>query len=1037
MLADVREDHDQLPPGVYDVLITRELAARIKGGGLQPQWEDVDDAAQPDMFARHLARLARTRLAGSDASERVELFNRMAAEIAGDEHAIDEPRRLIALRAGEQLGVEQHYRELPSLPVGEPALITNAKEDPSVGHEIRSELHSADRVDLLCAFIKWSGVRTMDNELREIRRRGSPLRVITSTYLGATEAHALDKMVRDYGAEVKVNYEVDRTRLHAKAWLFTRNSRFDTAYVGSSNLSVSALLDGVEWNVRLTRAATPTLIDKFGVTFETYWNDDRFEVYDPARDAERLRHALREAGTGRVEGRETITLSGLEVRPYPHQVQILEDLEVERTVQNRHRNLIVAATGTGKTVVAALDYKRLCADAKRPLKLLFVAHRQEILAQARAKYREVLSDANFGELWVAGQRPVQWQQVFASVQSLNVSDITNFAPDAFEVIVIDEFHHAAAPSYRKLLTHFQPGELLGLTATPERTDGFDVQDFFDGRMASEIRLWDALKADLLCPFHYFGLHDGTDLSGVSWQRGSYDIEQLSSLYTGNDARARIVLKQLADKVPDSGQMRALGFCVGVAHAQYMARVFNSAGIPAVALSGETPQDQRHQAIEDLRTCKINAIFTADLFNEGVDLPDIDTLLFLRPTESATLFLQQLGRGLRRIRDKAVLTVLDFVGNQNVEFRYDKRFTAMTGIPRGQLSHHIEHKFPFLPSGCQIILDRQSTELILANVERQVVSRWRDVVSQLRAIGDVSLGDFLKQGDIDLVDVIKQWDKSWVKARLEARVPVPSEENHDAKLLRRGRAVAHVDDPHRLSMYRFLLSDRRPSYDDLDSEQQRFARMLLYSIWPKLAEPYSVALERLRADQRSRFELREILDCLSDGIRHIPRPLQGHLSQTGLVAHARYSREEILAALDYAKPARLPGNFREGVLWSDDWKTDAFLVTLNKSESEFAPSTMYSDYAISPTLFHWESQSSTTVASPTGRRYLNQRKTKTSVVIFSRERRAWEFGKGAPYLLLGTANYVSHSGEAPIAITWKLDIPMPNEHFQAATAVETG
>ncbi|MDO5495470.1 MAG: DUF3427 domain-containing protein, partial [bacterium] len=216
---------------------------------------------------------------------------------------------------------------------------------------------------------------------------------------------------------------------------------------------------------------------------------------------------------------------------------------------------------------------------------------------------------------------------------------------------------------------------------------------------------------------------------------------------------------------------------------------------------------------------------------------------------------------------------------------------------------------------------------------------------------------------------------------------------------------------------------------------RFARMLLYSIWPSRTDPIEQMFAELQTDERLRFELREILQTRADEIRHVPQPLGGDLWRTGLFAHARYRREEILAALDHARPSRVPGNFREGVLWAEEWNTDAFFVTLNKSESEFAPSTMYEDYAISPTLFHWESQSTTTAASPTGRRYINQQEGGSHVLLFSRDRKNWEFGTGAPYTLLGTAHYVRHEGEAPIAITYKLDHPIPTDHYQVAAAVQ--
>ena len=242
--------------------------------------------------------------------------------------------------------------------------------------------------------------------------------MITTTYMGATDPSALDRLVREFGAEVKIQYDAQRTRLHAKAWMFRRRTTFDTAYVGSSNLSRAALLDGVEWNVRLSRVGTPALLEKFRATFDTYWNDPSFETYDPERDRDRLDDALAEAAGERTHDRVTLSLSGLEVRAFPYQQDMLDALEVERVVHDRHRNLVVAATGTGKTVVAALDYRRLSEQAGERPSLLFVAHRREILEQSLRTYREVLNDANFGELYVGGARPERWHHVFASVQSL-------------------------------------------------------------------------------------------------------------------------------------------------------------------------------------------------------------------------------------------------------------------------------------------------------------------------------------------------------------------------------------------------------------------------------------------------------------------------------------------------------------------------------------------------------------------------------------------------------------------------------------------
>lgn len=860
-----------------------------------------------------------------------------------------------------------------------------------------------------------------------------PLRLITTTYMGATERAALDRLVTDFGAHVKVQYDALRTRLHAKAWLFRRDTGFDTAYVGSSNLSRAALLDGVEWNVRLSSVGTPALLQKFRATFDTYWNDATFETYDPTRDRDRLDEALAEARGAKTHDRVTLTLSGLEVRPYPHQSEMLEQLEVERVVHDRHRNLLVAATGTGKTVIAALDYKRLAEQAGSRPSLLFVAHRKEILEQSCRTYREVLGDADFGELYVGGARPERWQHVFASVQSLTAYGIANIPADAFEVVVIDEFHHAEAVTYRRILDHLVPRELLGLTATPERGDGVDVRGFFDGRTAAELRLWDALKADLLTPFHYFGVADGMDLRRVDWKAGAYDLGELSNLFTGNDARARIILKALRDKVADLGAMKALGFCVSQDHARYMARVFNDAGIRATTVLGTTGTIDRSQAVEDLRSGRVQALFTVDVFNEGVDVPAINTVLFLRPTESSTIFLQQLGRGLRRATDKAVLTALDFVGHHRKEFRFDRRYRALTGSTRSQLVRDIDHGFPFLPAGTQIVLDRQTQELVLENIRSQVTSAWKQITAELRSHPTTDLRAFLEESGVELSDVIRS-DRSWTRLRRDAGVSVPEGGGRETPLLKRVRAFAHVDDPERAAAYLRWLSDEALSYDAADSGLRAYGRMLFFSLWPDGGgfDSYAAGLAVLRTEQAVREDLSAVIRLGLENAEHVTRPLSGELARRPLRVHARYTREEIVAALDYVSiDGRKPNSFREGVLFAPEAKSDAFLVTLHKSEADYSPTTMYQDYAISPDLFHWESQSSTTVASKTGQRYLNHRAHGSHVLLFARPEKLTELGSGAPYLFLGEADYVAHRGERPIAVTWKLHNSMPTALFEAA------
>jgi len=1008
--------------------------------GVTADLSTVDDAEQALVLARHLSPLIERQLRSArGAEERALLTGRILAAL-GDTDALaesiyqDDPNKIQRLDAvtADALGSVRLPR--PATPLSDAALMTNARKEPTLAAELRAELASADKVDLLCAFVKWHGLRLLERELTELRERNVPLRVITTTYIGATDAKALDRLVDEFGAEVRITYDTNMTRLHAKAWLLRRNTGFSTAYVGSSNLSQSALVDGLEWNVRLSAVATPHLLEKFRATFDSYWENREFEPYSPAEDGDRLRNALEIASGKKARDPLAITLSGLEVTAKPYQAELLEQLDAERVLHDRHRNLIVAATGTGKTVIAALDYRRLAREIHGAnLKLLFVAHRKEILEQARRMYREVLTDNTFGELLVDGQQPEQWRHVFASIQSLTVDRLSGIAPAHFDVVVIDEFHHAQAASYRRLLEHIDPIELLGLTATPERSDGIDVRSYFGGRTAAELRLWDALEQNLLCPFHYFGIHDNTDLEALQWKRGGYDLAQLSTLYTGNDARTRIVLDQLRDKITDVGDMRALGFCVSVEHARYMADRFIQAGIPSRAVVGLDDTADRRAALAALRDRDVNVLFTVDLFNEGLDIPMVDTVLFLRPTESATVFLQQLGRGLRLAPGKSVLTALDFVGHQRREFRFDQRFQALIGLAGKQLERQVEEGFPFLPSGSQIVLDKVAKELVLANVRQQVSPKKAALVAEVRSYQGQDLAGYLDEYERNLDDVLRP-GRSWTTLCRDAGRLGDRVGPREVDLVKRLKAIAHVDDRQRSEAYRKLLGG-----NDLGDSvaEQRLAQMLHYSLFPN-GGGFESATDGISAVHTEDIaqEMTQIIDIAFDAARRSTHRLgdsEPSLSDVPLALHATYSREEILAALGWTAEGRSPSTMREGVAWCPSTNADAFLITLKKSDNDYSPTTMYRDFALSQDLFHWESQSTTSAASPTGQRYINHRNAGSYILLFVRETKKSVFGDGAPYVFLGPADYVSHEGERPMAITWRLRRPMPAEVYLGARA----
>lgn len=1006
------------PPsaGLYDELVTARVADALKGSDLQVELEDLDAAESHHVLARHLARVMTRVMRGVPEKERaaaqMALVRRVLAAArpdADDQELMAEvPESPGSVLTGLfPVGVPTPSR--PLIALSDSALLVNGRGEPRVGEEVRREIESADRVDLLCAFIKWFGLRVLEEPLESFLRSGRKLRVITTTYLAATEPRPL-QWLAERGAEVKVSYDTDTTRLHAKAWLFHRDTGFSTAYVGSSNLSKAAMLDGVEWNVRLSQRETPHILDKFSATFDTYWNEPTFEPYDEARLSEALR-LERSSSAG-----ERINFALLDVHALPHQREILQALDVERERHDRWRNLVVAATGTGKTVIAALDYARLRASLPRA-RLLFVAHRKELLAQSLSTFRAVMKDGAFGELFVDGHRPEEWEHVFASVQSLSAHGVGRIDPDAFDVVIIDEFHHAAAKTYRDLLERLQPRVLVGLTATPERSDGQDITQWFGGHIAAELRLWDALERGLLSPFQYFGVHDDVDLSAVRWSRGGYDRAALERVYTGNDIRVAKVLEQLRRRVPDVANMRALGFCVGVEHARYMAERFRAAGIRAAAISADTPDDLRDDALRKLRDRELSIIFAVDLFNEGVDVPQVDTVLFLRPTESATLFQQQLGRGLRRADNKPCLTVLDFIGAQRDEFRFAPRFAGLLDCTRGEVERHVENGFPFLPAGCHLELDRVASQIVLENL-RGTLLRRDALVAELREGHDTNLASFLRRTDLS-VDELYRNGRTFSGLRRLAGLPAPDAGVHEEALARGVGRQLHVDDPERLDFYRRVLGAAAPPrIADLTPRERRMALMLHFGLrgvkapWPSLEE----GLADLWRHPALRAELVELFGVLNEEAISRPLPIP-ELPEIPIQLHARYERAEVLAAFDHLKVDR-PYSHVAGVLHAKDLRADLFFVTLKKTEKEFSATTMYRDYALGPALFHWESQGATAERSDTGQRYIHHEARGDRIFLFVRRTKA------DPFVSLGPCTYVTHQSERPIAFTWRLKDDMP-------------
>ena len=1028
--------------GIYETLVTEALVAELAtlGPGLRENRSRLRSAEAADRLSLHLSRVIKRLVASVEEKDRVAFGVRMTrrlmlalakamnADEAGASAAVDLRDRPVrsgeVLRAIERVlpdGSAEPIRP-PLIPLLDTAILTNAPGEPTVGSQILTEIHSADGIDLVMAFIRYTGIAPMLDALQEHMKAGRRLRVLTTTYTGSTEARALDAL-RGAGAEIRVSYDTSTTRLHAKSWLFHRHSGFSTAYIGSSNLTHSAQVSGLEWNVRVSGARNPDVVDKVAAVFEGYWNGGTFLPYDRDQFLER---------TGADSGGPSFVLSPVEIRLEPFQEDLLAKIAFARS-QGHHRNLLVAATGTGKTVMAAVDYGRLASSLPRA-RLLFVAHREEILTQALGTFRHALRQPSFGELWVDRHKPRRFEHVFASIQSLAAAGFEHLGRDHFDVVIVDEFHHAAARSYTRLLEHLEPVELLGLTATPERSDGLPILTWFGDRIAAELRLWDAIDQHRLTPFVYYGIHDNTDLRDVPWRRGvGYDVERLTEVLTANDAYARVVIEELGRRTGDPSKIRALGFCVSITHARFMARVFNEAGIKATAVWADTPDAERVAALRDLQCRRTNVVFSVDLFNEGVDVPAVDTVLFLRPTDSPTLFLQQLGRGLRRLEGKTVCTVLDFVGHHRREFRYDRRFRALLGGTRGELERQISEGFPFLPAGCHMELDRVASDIVLGNVRQAVPARWAARVAELEGLAvrghDVALATFLAETGLELEDVYAG-GRSWTQLRAAAGLPIAESGPKDDQLLRGCGRVLHVDDAGRIAAYRrFLQEPAALDPTTLSTTDHRLLQMLVASLADKVVAKTATigeGIALLAAHPRVRDELLAVLDVLERRVVHATHPLVSH-PDVPLEIHARYSRLEILAACGVRDGAKMPP-WQTGVLWAEGAKSDLLAFTLDKTSGGFSPTTRYRDYAMGRDLIHWESQSTTRADGEVGRRYQHHVKAGTSVLLFARvnsgERAFW---------FLGPATYVRHEGELPMAITWRLAHSLPPDLYTTFAA----
>ena len=1032
-----------LEKGIYEELVNLWISREINNNKTDRIFTDkVESDGSSRILSIYLAEKLENALNNMkddnmNLSLRVKFVNKLLDKInsySGTNECneiIDPPEMLLSVLDNSYISkTMKNAMPRPSTSIAYSSLFTGSIAEPRLYSELKSEILTSDTINMLVSFIKWSGLRLIWEELKAFTERGGKLNVITTTYMGATDIKSIEELSKLSNTAIKISYDTKNTRLHAKTYIFIRKTGFSTAYVGSSNLSNAAISGGLEWNVKVAGKDMPEMLNKIQETFETYWHSESFTEYT-VEQSDDLKRALSKEINKNSEPEYIF-----DIKPYDYQSKILDELDADRKLRGNYRNLVVSATGTGKTVISAFDYARFAKSNPGKSRLLFIAHREEILKQSLQCFRSVLRDFNFGDLYTGNYKPISMDHLFMSVQTFNsIRPDLALEKNYYNFIVIDEFHHAPAKSYQPILEHFEPEILLGLTATPERMDGRDILKYFNNHITSEIRLPEAIDRGILSPFQYFGVTDSVDLDAVSWKNGAYDSVELERLYTGSESiseeRAALIKDATERYISSMNDLKGLGFCVSVAHAGYMADYFNRNGISAIALTGNSGPDERNTAHKKLRSGEVKIIFAVDIYNEGIDIPEINTILFLRPTESLTVFIQQLGRGLRLSMGKECLTVLDFVGRSNAKYNFAGKFLALVRNRGTSIKDEIISGFMGLPRGCYIELERKAQDYILENIKKSYSSR-NGLISRIRGFRNnsgipLTLQNFMEFEHLNPGDIYIRGNFS--RLCVLAGIRKDFHEDMEETLTKAMKRICQINSYSWIkTLLEKIIIPGIVSIKGLTNEELRMADMFYYTIWnkPIMESGFSDSIDALNSLKKYPViysELNELLEYLISKINFVEEA-PSNRSILPLKIYSSYSRNQILAAMGVKNPTSV----REGVKYIPEKHMDTLFVTLNKSEKYYSSTTMYNDYAIDQTAFHWETQSTVSLKSPTAIRYFGSPENGNTVLLFVREYKENLLG-ASPYIFLGSVRHKSHSGSNPVSIIWEMENPIPRKYLE--------
>ncbi len=919
---------------------------------------------------------------------------------------------------------------------------------------LKNELLNCKKFYFVVSFIRYSGLQILLSTLDELEKKGIKGEIITSVYLNITDSKSLKKLLSYKNIKVKI-YNNSSESFHTKAYLFKKN-KYHTCIIGSSNISQSALYSAEEWNVKLTESNFFEIYKKSISQFKNLWNSDKaIELSeDFIFEYENYKNNLKLQKTFdyiKIKNNKN------HFEPNSMQKEILEKLKNTRKSGNK-KGLVVAATGTGKTYLAAMDIKIFF--EKKEKKFLFLAHREELLENAILVCKKIMKigENKIGRIF-GGRKETEKKIIFATVQSLQ-NNYLEFSKDYFDYIVIDEFHHSSAKSYTKILNYFNPKFLLGLTATPERMDGKDILELCDYNLVGEMGLKRAMEQDLIAPFHYFGINDETfDYEKIPYKNRKYQ-EDILVKNLSNNKRVDYIIEKIKKIGFDGEKMSCIAFCENINHANFMNKNFNKNGYISEILTSRTSKFEREKILEDFKNKKSEILCVVDILNEGIDIPNINLLLFLRPTFSSTIFTQQIGRGLRKCENKDFVTIIDFIGNHKKDYIIAKFFYEemlnnknILYIKKEKLIKEIETNFENVPMASYVELDRICQERIINKIEKinfnskimlkeaydsfknEIGKNDDEVLEILDFDRNIELfielsskyGSFytaqknLESNSIDKLNFSNIEFLSYLEKKLTLVEPFTylivdlfldkkTENITESDVLKKYKNYFNILEFKNTYLIKRILKELvEDEILDFESNSE-FKNNKNYKISKKYKNNFF----------KDKNFLKRLKQLIILGLSEFKNNDISQFNENILINYKEYKRIELQILLDSKVPK---GSWRAG--YANTEKDICLFVTYDKSHI-LQENLKYDNSLHSDDIIQWISQPKTYHTSSVGQMFIKHREKGIKVHIFVRKFAFLDNKKTNPFIYLGNANYYKSYGDKPMTILWKLKNKIPFE-----------